>query len=59
MKALRTPDERFVGLPDFPYAPHYVELDGGLRMHYLDEGRGDECFCVCTASPRGATCIAR
>ncbi len=41
MKSLRTPDERFVGLPDFPYAPHWVDnLPGldGLRVHYLDEG---------------------
>lgn len=36
----RTPDERFVDLPEFPFAPRYVELEG-MRMHYLDEGRGD------------------
>ncbi len=36
----RTPDERFANLPDFPFAPRYVELDG-LRMHYVDEGQGD------------------
>lgn len=45
MKALRTPDERFVGLPDFPYAPHYVDIDdlegGTLRVHFLDEGPRD------------------
>lgn len=42
MHALRTPDDRFVGLPDFPFEPHYVEIDDGeggrLRVHYLDEG---------------------
>jgi haloalkane dehalogenase len=38
--AFRTPDERFAALPDFAFAPHYVEQDG-LRMHYLDEGEGD------------------
>ncbi|MCU1467873.1 MAG: dhmA [Actinomycetia bacterium] len=42
MKALRTPDDRFTGLPEFPFAPHYVEVDDGeggrLRVHYLDEG---------------------
>jgi haloalkane dehalogenase len=44
MKALRTPDDRFVGLPDFPFEPHYVEVPAGdgagamLRVHYLDEG---------------------
>lgn len=42
MRVLRTPDERFVGLPDFPYEPSYVEIDdldgGTLRVAYLDEG---------------------
>jgi haloalkane dehalogenase len=42
---LRTPDERFAHLPDFPYAPHYVEVTG-LRMHYLDEGKGDPILCL-------------
>jgi haloalkane dehalogenase len=39
--ALRTPDDRFAGLPGWPYAPHYVDdLPGyeGLRVHYADEG---------------------
>lgn len=40
MDVYRTPDERFDSLPDFPFAPHYVEQDG-LRLHYLDEGEGD------------------
>jgi haloalkane dehalogenase len=38
---LRTPDSAFDRLPDFPYAPRYVEAlrgCGELRMHYLDEG---------------------
>jgi haloalkane dehalogenase len=42
VQALRTPDERFVGLPDFDFAPHYGDVadgeGGSLRMHYLDEG---------------------
>lgn len=37
MEILRTPDERFANLPDYPFAPHYVEVDG-LRIHYVDEG---------------------
>lgn len=41
MEILRTPDERFAGLPGYAFAPHYVELDGGLRMHYIDEGPRD------------------
>ena len=35
----RTPDERFEGLPDFPWEPRYREADG-LRMAHLDEGDG-------------------
>jgi haloalkane dehalogenase len=31
----RTPDERFRGLPGYPFEPHYLEWQG-LRMHYLD-----------------------
>jgi haloalkane dehalogenase len=37
MELLRTPDARFVNLPAYPFAPHYVEVDG-LRIHYVDEG---------------------
>jgi haloalkane dehalogenase len=45
MKVLRTPDDRFSNLPDFPFEPHYMVVgdgDGGeLRVHYLDEGPPD------------------
>ena len=37
---VRTPDERFDSIPDFPYEPTYVEVDG-LRMAYIDEGPAD------------------
>jgi len=37
--AYRTADERFLGLPGWPYEPRYVEQDG-LRLHYVDEGDG-------------------
>ncbi|MDJ0978143.1 MAG: haloalkane dehalogenase [Erythrobacter sp.] len=41
---LRTPDERFEGLPDYPFAPNYLEITdpdlGALRQHYVDEGEG-------------------
>jgi len=37
--AFRTPDERFAGLPDFPFEPSYLELDG-LRLARVDEGEG-------------------
>jgi len=38
IEALRTPDERFAGLPGYDFAPHYIEplVGTGLRMHYLD-----------------------
>lgn len=37
---LRTPDECFKDVQDFPFEPHYAEVDG-LRVHYLDEGPRD------------------
>jgi haloalkane dehalogenase len=36
---IRTPDERFADLPEFPFAPHYTEQDG-LRIAHVDEGDG-------------------
>jgi haloalkane dehalogenase len=45
MNIIRTPEERFENLPDFPFQPHYLEIPdpqfGHLRMHYLDEGPTD------------------
>ncbi|MGI9343165.1 MAG: haloalkane dehalogenase [Gammaproteobacteria bacterium] len=42
---LRTPDTNFEALTDFPFAPHYVDINdaelGRLRVHYLDEGPAD------------------
>lgn len=42
---LRTPGDRFTDLPDFPFAPHHVEVEADgvppLRMHHLDEGPDD------------------
>src|SRR6202000_3285847 len=35
----RTPEERLVGLPDFPFAGHYEEVDG-LRLAFLADGGG-------------------
>ena len=42
---MRTPEERFQNLPDFPYQPHYIEVNG-LRMHYVDEGAGEPLLCL-------------
>lgn len=45
MQTLRTPDERFAALPDFPYEPRYAQVsgdDGGeLRMAYVESGPAD------------------
>ena len=45
MKALRTPDEQFEGLPGYDFSPNYLSVDdtegGELRVHYLDEGPAD------------------
>jgi haloalkane dehalogenase len=37
--AVRTPEERLEGLPDYPFASRYREVDG-LRLAHLDEGEG-------------------
>ena len=37
--AIRTPDELFAGLPDFPFSPQWRQYDG-LRLAHLDEGDG-------------------
>ena len=45
MDVLRTPDERFDGLPDYPFAPNYVDVESAgcppVRMHYVDAGPAD------------------
>ena len=45
MPIIRTPEERFQNLPDFPFQPHYVDVNG-LHMHYLDEGQGEVILCL-------------
>jgi pimeloyl-ACP methyl ester carboxylesterase len=40
MQILRTPEDRFSNLPDYPFSPHYLDdLAGyeGIRIHFLDE----------------------
>jgi haloalkane dehalogenase len=37
---LRTPDERFAGLPDFAHEPRHADIEG-LRMAYVEAGCGD------------------
>lgn len=43
MQVLRTPDDRFAGLPDFPYSAHYTDVRDAasgatLRIAAVDEG---------------------
>jgi haloalkane dehalogenase len=42
---VRTPDERFAGLVDYPFEPNYVSVRAegidALRMHYVDTGPRD------------------
>jgi len=45
MPLVRTPDERFANLEDFPYEPRYVEINGA-RVHYIDEGSGEVILCL-------------
>ena len=50
IEALRTPDERFAGLPGYAFEPHYVDdLAGyeGLRLHHLDEGAAGRQVFLC------------
>ncbi|PJZ70685.1 haloalkane dehalogenase [Leptospira perolatii] len=36
-KVLKTPEQSFNNLPDYPFQPNFVKV-GDLRMHYLNEG---------------------
>ncbi len=61
MDVLRTPDERFADLPDYPFVPHYVEVSAGdsgaIRIHYLDEGPADgQVVLMLHGSRPGPTC---
>ena len=38
--ALRTPENAFDQLMDFPFTPNYLEING-MRMHYVDEGKNN------------------
>lgn len=37
-EVIRTPEERFKNLHDYNFKSHFVEVEEGLRLHYLDEG---------------------
>ena len=71
MKILRTPDERFDGLADYPFAPHYCEIPataaaGGWRtgkicasIMLMRARMKTRLFSAYTASLRGVISIAR
>ena len=40
-KVVRTPEERFENLQDYSFKGNYVEVEKGLRLHYVDEGARD------------------
>jgi pimeloyl-ACP methyl ester carboxylesterase len=40
MDPLRSPDERFAGLPGWPFEPRYTQ-HAGYRVHHIDEGPAD------------------
>lgn len=40
MEILRTPEERFAEIPDFPWEPVYREWEG-MRLAHIDEGEGE------------------
>lgn len=46
VEILRTPDERFAALADWPFAPHYCQL-GELRIAFVDEGPRDGHVVLC------------
>src|SRR5690242_16106229 len=46
MRILRTPEERFASLPDFPYAPRRVDV-GGLEMAWVEDGPSSAAPILC------------
>ena len=47
---MRTPDERFAGLPGFAFRPHYLDWRG-YRVHYVDEGKGARTYLCLHGNP--------
>ena len=50
MDIVRTPEDRFRNLKDYPFIANFIEVDAGdgssLRMHYVDEGVGEVILCM-------------
>ncbi|MEE8558513.1 MAG: haloalkane dehalogenase [Myxococcota bacterium] len=51
METLRTPDERFLDLPGYPFAPHYTDVPDGeggqLRVHHVEAGPAEGEIVLC------------
>lgn len=45
MEIVRTPEERFAQVPDFPWEPVYREWEG-MRLAHVDEGEGEPVLLV-------------
>lgn len=43
--AQHLPVDRSAFADEFPFAPHYLPVDGG-QLHYVDEGQGEVLLCV-------------
>ena len=41
-KIVRTPENRFENLEDYDFQSNYIDVEVGLRLHYLDEGNGNK-----------------
>ena len=38
IEVIRTPESRFENLEDYNFSSNYIDVEEGLRLHYLDEG---------------------
>ncbi|WP_246942546.1 haloalkane dehalogenase [Bacillus pinisoli] len=45
MSIIRTPEDRFENLIDYPFKPNYITING-VRVHYIDEGEGEILLCL-------------
>jgi haloalkane dehalogenase len=45
--SLRTPEDRFAGLPGYRFSPNYCRVLGDLRLHYLDVNPNAKKVVVC------------
>ncbi len=46
MEVIRTPDECFDKINDWPFEPRYLNVLGDIRMHYVEEGKGETILCL-------------